>query len=95
MDILLEHGPARGLYLSTSATTNNPKSSVWYPRAVRADHFSLDPLDRGIPLVREEGIILLGSPIGSVEFERKVIRERMEKIREVTHRLPLLQDPQT
>ena len=37
VDVLQEHGPARGLILSTSATTNNnPKSSVWCPSAVRA-----------------------------------------------------------
>ena len=37
VDILLEHGPPRGLILLTSATTNNnPKSSVWCPSAARA-----------------------------------------------------------
>ena len=93
VDILIEHGPARGLHLSTSNTTNNPKSTVWSPRAVRAN--SLDPLGRGIPSVKDSGIVLLGSPVGSAEFERRVIRERMEKVREISDRLPLIKDPQT
>ena len=96
VDILLEHGPPRGLFLSTSATTNNnPKSSVWCPSAARAAHLGSDILDRGIPLVEDTGIVLLGSPIGSVEFERRVIGERMEKIREISSLLSLIEDPQT
>lgn len=89
VDILLEHGPARGLHLSTT------KSTVWCPIAARANNLGLDPLGRGIPLVEEEGITLLGSPVGSLDFERRVIGERMEKVREISHRLPLIQDPQT
>ena len=54
-----------------------------------------DILDRGIPLVEDTGIVLLGSPIGSVEFERRVIGERMEKIREISSLLSLIEDPQT
>ena len=46
-------------------------------------------------MVEEEGITMLGSPVGSLEFERKVIKERMEKVREISQRLPLIQDPQT
>jgi len=39
VDVLLEDGPARGLILSTSATTNNnPNSSVWCPSAVCAEY---------------------------------------------------------
>ena len=95
VDILQEHGPARGLILSTSATTNNnPKSSVWCPSAVRAVHLGADILDRGIPLVEDTGIVILGSPIGSVEFERRVIGERMKKIGEISSMLSLIEDSQ-
>ena len=59
VDILIEHGPARGLHLSTAATTNNPKSTVWFPKAAQADILGPDPLGRGIPQVEEEGIVLL------------------------------------
>ena len=95
VDVLQEHGPARGLILSTSATTNNnPKSSVWCPSAVRAVHLGADILDRGIPLVEDTGIVILGSPIGSVKFERRVIGERMKKIGDISSMLPLIEDSQ-
>ena len=45
--------------------------------------------------MEEEGIVLLESPIGSLDFERRVIGERIEKVREIYQRLPLIQDPQT
>ena len=39
-----------------------------------------DPLNRGIPLVLEPGIILLGAPVGSESYEDVVIKDRVEKI---------------
>ena len=95
VDIILEHGPARGLFLSTAASSPKPKSTVWCPSATHSATLTPDPLDRGIPLIMEEGIVLLGSPIGSREFERTTIEKRVEKIREITDRLPLMQDAQS
>ena len=63
VDILLEQGPPRGLYLSKQ------KSSVWSPAVA----LPLDPLGRQIPSLEEDGIIVLGSPVGSTEFEKRII----------------------
>ena len=74
IDILLEHGPPRGLHLSTALTVAPPskaKSTVWCPHATNNQP---DPLERGIPRVEEEGIILLGCPIGSHGFVNQAIR---------------------
>ena len=68
VDIILQEGPARGLFLSTARTVappSQPKSTVWCPFSTNLQG---DPLMRGIPRVQEEGIILLGSPIGSHRF---------------------------
>ena len=91
LDVLVREGPARGLVLSTTFTSpNNPKTTVWCkdvddcPAALTA---------YGIVWVEEEGIVLLGAPIGSKEFVEKEVRRKVEKVREVTELLPLLQDP--
>ena len=62
VDIILEHGPSRGLILSTAANCHRPKSTVWYPLATAVQLTNQDPLDRGIPLVNQDGIVLVGSP---------------------------------
>ena len=71
VDIVQELGPPRGLHLSC------PKSTVWCPSAAMEasrgadqehgteDEPGRDPLNRGIPLVLEPGIVLLGAPVGS------------------------------
>ena len=90
------YGPARGLFLSTAANSPRPKSTVWCPSATAAQLDNLDPLNRGFLLVKEEeGIVLLGSPIGSREFEREAIERRIGKVREISDRLPLMQDAQS
>ena len=90
VDIILRHGPARGLILSTSAITQSPKSTVWYPPTTAALLSNPDPLDRGIPL-----IVLLGSPIGSRVFEKQVISRRIDKVRDISEMLPLMKDNQS
>ena len=95
MDIILRHGPARGLLLSTSAISQSPKSTVWYPSPTAALLSNLDPLDRGIPLIVEDGIVLLGSPIGSRVFEKQVISRRIDKVRDISEMLPLMKDAQS
>ncbi len=96
-DILMREGPARGLFLSTAATVrapDQPKSTVWRP-AGPPGQAELDPLQRGIPPVQEEGIILLGAPIGSEVFVRRALQEKVAKVRTVTELLPSIQDPHT
>ena len=46
-------------------------------------------------LVKEEGVVLLGLPLGSAEFEAKHIRLKVDKIKDTTALLPLLEDPHT
>ena len=101
VDIVQELGPPRGLHLSC------PKSTVWCPSAAMEasrgadqeqgaeDEPGGDPLNRGIPLVLGPGVVLLGAPVGSESHEKLVIRERVEKIKAITDRLPLLKDPQS
>jgi hypothetical protein len=45
--------------------------------------------------VQEEGVILLGAPIGSEEFVGREVARKVEKVREITGLLPQLQDPHT
>ena len=97
IDIVLQEGPARGLFLSTAASVtppSRPKSTVWCPKA-SPDLTDLDPLRRGVPRVMEDGIVLLGSPIGSQEFIEQVIASKVEKVKETVSLLPLIQDPHT
>ena len=86
VDIIKQEGPPRGLYLSTR------KSTVWCPSNPNGME---DPLNRGIPSIRENGITILGSPVGSPQFIRERIQSKVDKIREITNKLPLLQDAHT
>ena len=45
--------------------------------------------------VNEEGMVLLGATIGSKDFEAEQIMKKVNKIRDITTRLPLLEDPHT
>ena len=95
VDVLQREGPVRGLFLSTSTTVSRgsrPKSTVWSP----GDQGQAEnPLARGIPRIQEGVIVLLGAPVGNQEFKKVVISRRVEKIRDTTAHLPLLQDPHT
>ena len=93
LDILVKEGPARGLVLSTTFTSpDNPKTTVW---SKEEDHCPAALLAQGVVWVEEEGIVLLGAPIGSKDFVEREVRRKVEKVREVTELLPLLQDPHT
>ena len=66
------------------------KSKLW-----RRDGTLRNWVDRtglGIPVEEEEGIMVLGSPMGSEEFIRKEIRRRIDKIEELTEKLAWLED---
>ena len=92
VDIILREGPARGLHLSTANTVLPPllpKSTVWSPYDISD---SDDPLDRGIPRVMDPGIVLLGSPIGDLQFTQEWIKRKVAKVKDITDHLPYLQD---
>ena len=94
VDIIIREGTPRGLILSTSATVqppSHPKTTVWSPMDVSS---AQDPLHRGIPKVQAgEGIVVLGAPVGYRAFTHAKLEERVEKVRQVTELLPLLEDP--
>ena len=95
VDVLLQEGPARGLFLSTRNTVDDPtkaKTTVW-SRPV--DNDDDEPIQRGIPRVREAGITLLGAPIGDQSFVEAFLKKKVEKVAEITGLLPHLQDPHT
>ena len=94
VDIIIREGTPRGLILSTAASVqppSHPKTTVWSPMDVSGDS---DPLSRGIPKVQAgEGIVVLGAPVGYRAFTRAKLEERVEKVRQITELLPLLEDP--
>lgn len=93
VDILMEEGPARGLILSTAVTvpaSERPKSTIWSPAHPGLDE---DPLEKGLVPIGDEGVILLGAPLGSEEFVGGEIERKVEKVRQVTELLPMLEDP--
>jgi hypothetical protein len=54
VNIIRQEGPTKGLFLSTSATSPQPKSTIWCPHLPSSDP---DPLGHGIPRIEEPGII--------------------------------------
>jgi hypothetical protein len=52
-----------------------------------------DPLSRGVPVVREAGIVLLGAPLGDHLFTQQTLAHRFAKVRRVTELLPTMLDP--
>ena len=91
VDIVLQYGPDspdRGLHLSRA------KSTVWSLRAASDPLQHQDPLGRGIQMLMQPGTVLLGAPVGSVEFEKQAIQERVSKVQQIMNRLPMLKDPQ-
>ena len=94
VDLVREEGPQRGLILSTAATSAPapPKSTIWSPGHVGGAE---DPLNRGLERVKEEGVILLGAPMGSPAFVAEKVKLKVAKVEEITSLLPLLEDPHT
>ena len=78
VNIIRQEGPLRGLFLSTTATTTRPKSTIWCPDLPSTD---LDPLGQGIPRIEEAGVILLGSPIGSPQFVKREWSRKYRKLK--------------
>ena len=95
VNIITEKGPARGLHLSTDLTAGDGlgKTTVWSPQ-FGADVGS-DPLGCGTKKVEEEGIKLLGAPIGSETFVHQFLAASVAKIKKTTSELVRLQDTQT
>ena len=95
MDILQEEGPRLGLILSTTASVPppaKPKSTIWCPTPPERQE---DPLGKGLLFVMEDSVILLGAPVGSLNFEARQIQRKVEKIQDTTALLPLLEDAHT
>ena len=46
-------------------------------------------MEKGLTYVKEEGVVLLGAPIGSKKFEAEQIMKKVNKIRDITTLLPL------
>ena len=93
--ILETEGPQRGLILSTSRTTTppaRPKTTVWSPQVQDPNP---DPLNKGVPRVNEDGIILLGTAIGSDQFIAQALQEKLDKVEAIISLLPNLADAQT
>ena len=91
VDIIEELGPERGITLSTSATAPQPKSTIWVPSDILGQG---DLLQRGLTRINTEGIVVLGSPVGSPGYEAAVLAEKVASVREMIARLSDLQDPQ-
>ena len=95
IDILVAEGPARGLVLSTTLTSPaSPKTTVWCPAG------PLEPppaalAARGLVFVGEEGVTLLGAPLGSREFVEEEVEKVMSKVAVMTERLQQLEDLHT
>ena len=93
MDILVQEGPARGLVLSTTFTSPaSPKTTVWCPMGLSAP-LPNSLISRGVVCLVEEGITLLGSPVGTASHMARETGKKVERVREVTNLLPLLGDP--
>ena len=45
--------------------------------------------------IQEEGVILLGTPLGSEEFVGREVEKKVEKVKNITELLPQLKDPHT
>jgi hypothetical protein len=65
---------------------------IWCPNHDQNDN---DPLERGIPRFRKEGIKLLGAPVGSQDFMEEVLKDRIIKLEALMDKLHLLEDPNT
>ena len=86
--ICLEEGPAHGLKISRWGLTDDPKLEIMCPDVNGPE----EPIGGGIPRVGNQGIIVLGSPVGTTEFERRIIMERIDKVEELMERLASLED---
>ena len=69
-----------------------PKTTIWSPTNTGGE---VDPLDRGITKVKEDGVILLGAPLGSEAFVGRELKRKVEKVREISELLPQIEDPHT
>lgn len=56
VDIVLEHGPARGLFLSTKASSSNPKSTIWCPSATQLHSLERTLWTGVFPLSKSQGL---------------------------------------
>ena len=96
LDIMLEDGPPRGLFLSTDTTMGEGrgKSTLWRASGF-GDEVQEDLLGRGLRLITDSGVRVLGSPVGSPVFVKQFLSDAVDKIERLTDLLPRLQQSQT
>ena len=93
---MLEDGPPRGLFLSTDLTTGPGlgKSTLWRASGF-GDEVEEDLLGRGLRLITDSGVRVLGAPLGSPAFVKQFLSAAVDKIEKLTDLLPRLQQSQT
>ena len=55
----------------------------------------IDPCQRGLIRITDEGVVLLGAPLGSAAFVEGEVKKKVSKVEEVTEMLPLIEDSHT
>jgi len=71
-ELLQEDGPSRGLFL------NVKKNEIWWPCRVGGDPFPAD-VDR----VSNEGVKLLGAPVGTKAYTTEFTKKKLKVLEEV------------
>jgi hypothetical protein len=82
-ELLQREGPALGLHL------NVQKNELWWPNRAGSDPFPAE-VDR----VSNEGVKLLGAPIGTREFITEFVKKKLKALEEVCRRLREVDDAQ-
>ena len=71
---------------------NARKCEIWTADGVDADWLKAFPDE--VVRVADEGFELLGATIGSAKFCQEFVKKRVQRVREVIEKLPVLDDPQ-
>ena len=103
MEIMKREGPSRGLILNTlDNTPNKPscKTTVWRKDFCERgegeeEEMAMNFMDSGARTVTEEGTILLGAPLGSVEYVREASKSRIKKMEDIAEKLVFMEDAQS
>jgi len=85
LKLIKDYGEPLGLFL------NIHKSEIWSPTIEDRDISCLPP---GIKILNNDGLIILGSPIGTPTFESKIIAQKVDEIRAQLHLINILPSAQ-
>ena len=83
-DTFVTHRVSRAMILSKD------KSQVYFQGHNPLD---TDPLHQGVTRGEDRGFKLLGAPVGSLKFEKKVLQGRLAGVQQLLNKLHTLQDP--